>query len=80
MQAARTRARPIILTTITTVVGLSPLLYNRAESVEPFLAVVVSLVGGLMLAGVSLLLLMPAIMVLVEKWLAVPMSERGQRS
>lgn len=67
LQAARIRARPILLTSITTIVGLLPLLYNRAESVEPFLAVFVSLVGGLMFAGISLLLLMPAIMALFEK-------------
>lgn len=67
LQAARIRARPILLTTITTIVGLLPLLYNRAESVEPFLTVFVSLVGGLMFAGISLLLLMPAVMVLFER-------------
>ncbi len=72
LRAARVRARPILLTTITTIVGLLPLLYNRAESVEPFLAVFVSLIGGLLFAGVSLLLLMPAIMVLFERRLANP--------
>ena len=70
LQAARIRARPILLTSITTIVGLLPLLYNRAESVEPFLPVIVSLVGGLTLAGISLLLLMPAIMTLFERSLA----------
>ncbi len=75
LQAARVRARPILLTTITTIVGLLPLLYNRAESVEPFLPVIVSLVGGLMLAGISLLLLMPAIMVLFERRLASPLPD-----
>lgn len=67
LQAARLRARPILLTTITTVVGLLPLLYNRAESVEPFLSLVVSLVGGLALAGIGLLMVLPAILVLVER-------------
>ncbi len=66
-RAALLRARPIVLTTVTTVVGLMPLLYNRAESVEPFLTVIVSLVGGLSLAGVGLLVFLPAIMVLVER-------------
>ena len=66
-QAALLRARPIVLTTITTIVGLMPLLYNRAESVEPFLPVVVGLVGGLAVAGVSLLIFLPAMMVLIER-------------
>ena len=67
LQAARLRARPILLTTITTVVGLLPLLYNRAESVEPFLSLVVSLIGGLAFAGIGLLMVLPAILVLVER-------------
>ena len=67
LKAARLRARPILLTTITTVAGLLPLLYNRAESVEPFLSVVVSLIGGLAFAGIGLLMLLPAILVLVER-------------
>ena len=66
-RAALLRARPIVLTTVTTIVGLTPLLYNRAESVEPFLPVIVSLVGGLSLAGVGLLVFLPAVMVLVER-------------
>ncbi|MCY4128310.1 MAG: efflux RND transporter permease subunit [Gammaproteobacteria bacterium] len=66
-QAALLRARPIVLTTVTTIVGLMPLLYNRAESVEPFLPVVVSLVGGLAVAGISLLIFLPAMMVLIER-------------
>ena len=67
LQAAQLRARPILLTTTTTVVGLLPLLYNRAESVEPFLSLVVSLIGGLAFAGIGLLMLLPAIVVLVER-------------
>lgn len=67
LQAARLRARPILLTTITTVVGLLPLLYNRAESVEPFLSLVVSLIGGLAFAGIGLLMVLPAILVLAER-------------
>ncbi|MCY3885582.1 MAG: hypothetical protein OXG24_11795, partial [Gammaproteobacteria bacterium] len=57
------------------IVGLLPLLYNRAESVEPFLNIVVSLVGGLSLAGISLLILMPAVMVLLERRIAPAQSE-----
>ena len=79
LQAARVRARPILLTTITSIVGLMPLLYNRAESVEPFIAVIVSLVGGLAFAGVSLLLLTPAVMLLFEKRVAVPLSDAVRR-
>ena len=67
LRAALLRARPIVLTTVTTVVGLLPLLYNRAESVEPFLPVVVSLVGGLAVAGIGMLTILPALMVLAHR-------------
>lgn len=75
--AALLRARPIVLTTVTTIVGLLPLLYNRAESVEPFLPVVVSLIGGMVFAGVGMLTLLPAVMVLVERGIAAVAHQRG---
>ena len=73
LRAARLRARPILITTVTTIVGLMPLLYNRSESIEPFLSSIVSLAGGLLFAGVSLLLLTPAVMALFEKRPAAPL-------
>ena len=76
-RAALLRARPIVLTTVTTIVGLLPLLYNRAESVEPFLPVVVSLIGGMVFAGVGMLTLLPAVMVLVERATGAVMRWRG---
>ena len=76
-RAALLRARPIVLTTVTTIVGLLPLLYNRAESVEPFLPVVVSLVGGMAFAGVGTLTLLPAAMVLVHRGAAAAARWRG---
>ena len=76
-RAALLRARPIVLTTVTTIVGLLPLLYNRAESVEPFLPVVVSLIGGMAFAGVGMLTLLPAVMVLVERAMEAAARWRG---
>ena len=78
LRAALLRARPIVLTTVTTVVGLLPLLYNRAESVDPFLPVVVSLVGGLAVAGVGMLTLLPAVMVLARRVVAAMERWRGR--
>ena len=77
MRAALLRARPIVLTTVTTIVGLTPLLYNRAESVDPFLPVVVSLVGGLAFAGIGLLVFLPAVMVVVDRATAAASHWRG---
>ncbi len=67
IQAAQLRARPIVLTTVTTVVGLSPLLYDKSEVLRFLIPLVVSLTGGLIFASIGILFLLPAIMVLVER-------------
>lgn len=77
LRAALLRARPIVLTTVTTIVGLMPLLYNRAESVEPFLPVVVSLIGSLAFAGGGLLVFLPAVMVVVDRAVSAASHWRG---
>ena len=65
--ATRLRARPIVLTTVTTVVGLMPLLYDKSEILRFLIPLVVSLAGGLIFASFGILFLLPAIMVLVER-------------
>lgn len=67
LRAARVRARPILLTTVTTIVGLMPLLYNRSESIDFYIGITISLIGGLALASISMLLLIPALMALFER-------------
>ena len=65
--ATRLRARPIVLTTVTTVVGLMPLLYDKSEILRFLIPLVVSLAGGLIFAGIGILFLLPALLVVVEK-------------
>ena len=76
--AARLRARPILLTTVSTVVGLMPLLYDKSEILRFLIPLVVSLAGGLIFASIGILFLLPAIMVLVEKLRAMLPSQAGQ--
>ena len=64
--AARQRFRPIVLTTATTAVGLLPMLYFNASITMPFLPMIVSMIFGLIVAGLSILLLLPATLMLVE--------------
>jgi len=76
--ATRLRARPIVLTTVTTVVGLMPLLYDKSEILRFLIPLVVSLAGGLIFASFGILFLLPALMVLVEKVRALLPGQAGQ--
>ena len=78
MRAAELRARPIVLTTVTTVVGLSPLLYDKSEILRFLIPLVVSLAGGLIFASIGILILLPAIMVLVERLRSMLPERAGQ--
>ena len=64
--ATRQRARAILLTSFTTVIGLLPILFSQAEAIQFLIPLVVSLVFGLIFAGVGLLLLLPSVLMIVE--------------
>ena len=66
-RAALLRARPIVVTTVTTIVGLLPIVYSKFESVITILPLFVSLIGGLAFASLGPLFLVPAIMVAVDR-------------
>ena len=67
IDAARTRIRPIVLTTVTTVVGVAPILYSKAESLDFLIQILVSMMGGLILGTFGTLLVLPALVVLIDK-------------
>ncbi|MDG3041098.1 efflux RND transporter permease subunit [Roseicyclus marinus] len=56
------RLRPVLLTTLTTVLGLAPLLYERSQDAQFLRPTVVTLVYGLGFGMVIVLLVVPAIM------------------
>ena len=64
--AARDRARPIVITSATTIVGLLPLLYDKSESVQFTVPMVISLTAGLAFASIGLLFLIPAVLIVAE--------------
>lgn len=64
--AARQRFRPILLTTLTTVVGLLPVLFLESESTRLFVPFAVSLVFGLMAASTAILFVVPVALYLGE--------------
>ncbi|MYN65481.1 MAG: efflux RND transporter permease subunit [Acidobacteria bacterium] len=64
--AARIRFRAVLLTTATTVLGLSPLLYERSDDLIFVVPFVVSMIGGLILSGAFTLLVLPALVMIAE--------------
>ena len=64
--ATRDRFRAVFLTSLTTVLGLSPLLYERSDELLFLVPFVVSMLGGLIAAGAFTLFVLPALVMFVE--------------
>ncbi len=64
--AMHSRFRAVFLTTLTTMLALSPLLYERSEELLLFVPFVVSILGGLVLASLFTLFLLPNLIMLFE--------------
>ncbi|WP_111430772.1 efflux RND transporter permease subunit [Rhodobacteraceae bacterium DSL-40] len=62
--AAGDRLRPILLTTLTTVLGLAPLLFERSSQALFLKPTVITLVYGLGIGGALVLILVPALVVI----------------
>ena len=56
------RLRPVMLTTLTTVMGLAPLLFERSQQAQFLMPTVITLVYGLGFGMVIVLLVVPALM------------------
>jgi multidrug efflux pump subunit AcrB len=65
-QAGRARFRPILLTSITTVAGLTPLLLEQSLQAQILIPLAASLAFGLASATLAALFLVPAIYVILD--------------
>jgi multidrug efflux pump subunit AcrB len=66
--AARERFRPIFITSLTTVVGLGPLLLETSLQAQVLIPLATSLAFGLTTATFLALVLVPAFYVLLSDW------------
>ena len=64
--ATRHRFRAVFLTSLTTVLGLSPLLYERSDELIFLVPLVISMLGGLVLSGLFILFILPALVMIAE--------------
>lgn len=62
IDAATDRLRPVLLTTLTTVLGLAPLLFETSQQAQFLRPTVITLVYGLAFGMVLVLLLVPALL------------------
>ncbi len=67
VEAARLRLRPILMTTLTTVVGMSPLALGLGEGSEMLRPLAVCMVFGLLFSMFVSLLLIPALYLLAHR-------------
>ncbi|MBR9763444.1 MAG: efflux RND transporter permease subunit, partial [Rhodobacteraceae bacterium] len=66
IDGAADRLRPVMLTTMTTVLGLAPLLYEKSSQAQFLMPTVVTLVYGLGFGMVLVLLVVPALLAMQE--------------
>jgi multidrug efflux pump subunit AcrB len=75
-EAVEARLRPILMTTITTICGLSPLVFIPGAGTELYRGVGAIVLFGLLFSTVVALTFLPALLTLVLVWL----TKRGDRS
>ncbi len=68
IEAGKTRLRPILMTTIATIVGLSPMAVGFGEGSETNLPLARAVIGGLIVSTFFTLFLIPALYTLLERF------------
>lgn len=79
VEAGVVRFRPIVLTSLTTFVGLMPLIANHDLSTFMFVPLATSLAFGVLLATFVNLFLVPAMYLIQEDWLTLVSAKERQR-
>jgi hydrophobe/amphiphile efflux-1 (HAE1) family protein len=68
VEAGRTRLRPILMTTIATIVGLLPMAFGFGEGSETNLPLARAVIGGLAVSTVFTLFLIPSLYTLLDRF------------
>lgn len=64
--AGKTRLRPVLMTSLTTIFGMVPLALSRGEGSEVWNALGITVIGGLLVSGLVTLILVPLLYSLVH--------------
>jgi HAE1 family hydrophobic/amphiphilic exporter-1 len=66
IQGGLTRLRPILMTTLTTILALLPMALSRGEGAELFSPISITIFGGLLVSTLLTLLIVPGIYSLID--------------
>ena len=72
LQAGQVRLRPILMTTLTTVLGLIPMAAGWGEGAEVSAPMAITVMGGLVFSTVLTLFLIPIVYEVVDRRVIVP--------
>jgi len=67
VKGGRTRLRPVLMTSLTTIFGMVPLALSRGEGSEIWNALGITVIGGLLVSGLVTLILVPLMYSLVHR-------------
>ena len=67
VMGGRTRLRPVLMTSLTTIFGMVPLALSRGEGSEIWNALGITVIGGLLVSGLVTLILVPLMYSLVHR-------------
>ena len=73
-EAAGRRFRPILVTTLTTALGLLPIIAEQSPQAQFLVPMAVSLGAGLVFASITILMLLPALVMIVDDVRASPLT------
>jgi len=68
LEAGRVRLRPIVMTTVTTVLGLTPMALGLGEGADLRAPLAIAVIGGLLVATALTLLVVPVMYAVVEEF------------
>jgi HAE1 family hydrophobic/amphiphilic exporter-1 len=66
-EACRVRLRPILMTTVTTVLGLTPMALGLGEGAEIRTPMAITVIGGLMVSAALTLLVVPSLYLVLDR-------------
>jgi len=67
IEGGERRLRPILMTTLTTILGMLPMALSRGEGAEIWRPLAVSVIGGLSFSTLVTLVLIPVVYSIVEE-------------
>ncbi len=77
LEAGRVRLRPIIMTTVTTVLGLTPMALGIGRGADLRAPLAIAVIGGLLLATLLTLIIVPVLFSVVESARVALLGEEG---